>query len=282
MTSYSSVSASTRVKRSTRVKPSPEPLRELNLDLFLNSITDVSPLAALTQLTAFNLRHNSITDLTPLAGLTQLTELSVHKNPLSEESLSWYLKGWHDSGRKMERTDGSTDSHPETDRTNTWRHVRDTPQPQMPASNGAPGRSLRRFLEDNGSEPYREVIQAHVQQTTESELRKATVYECSALKDRLGDDTLTMAFIDRINEYLTPDREFFRQSSRTDAAKIILKLANEHFGLSLSVKSVSGEDDRLAFGLFQIATLTFAYTAAHQPKAREQMGIEGKPWYKFW
>ena len=42
---------------------------------------------------------------------------------------------------------------------------------------------------------------------------------------------------------------------------------------------MSGVDQELAFGLFQMATLSFAYTAADQAKAREFMGIRSAfPW----
>jgi internalin A len=37
-----------------------------------NEITDISPLAGLTNLTEINLGYNGITDISPLAGLTNL------------------------------------------------------------------------------------------------------------------------------------------------------------------------------------------------------------------
>ena len=44
-------------------------------------ITDLSPLAGLTSLTALGLHRNQITDLTPLKGLTELKLLDLHHNP---------------------------------------------------------------------------------------------------------------------------------------------------------------------------------------------------------
>ena len=57
-------------------------LTEINL--FYNSISDVTPLAQLTSLTELNLSRNSISDVTPLAQLTSLTELNLSRNSISD------------------------------------------------------------------------------------------------------------------------------------------------------------------------------------------------------
>ena len=51
-------------------------------DVNSNSISDLSPLAGLTNLTWLRLRNNSISDISPLAGLTQLTWLNIGGNPM--------------------------------------------------------------------------------------------------------------------------------------------------------------------------------------------------------
>ena len=51
------------------------------LDLEKNSISDISVLAGLTNLTWLNLAYNPISDISPLAGLTNLTWLALNKNP---------------------------------------------------------------------------------------------------------------------------------------------------------------------------------------------------------
>ena len=53
-------------------------LTELSLDS--NNITDISPLAELANLTELSLDSNNITDISPLAGLANLTELSLRGN----------------------------------------------------------------------------------------------------------------------------------------------------------------------------------------------------------
>ena len=54
------------------------------LILYTNEISDISPLAGLTQLTQLILRSNSITDLSPLAGLKRLTGLELGGNNISD------------------------------------------------------------------------------------------------------------------------------------------------------------------------------------------------------
>ena len=56
------------------------------LDLGSNNISDISPLTGLNQLTTLNLVLNSISDISPLAGLTQLTTLDLEINSISDIS----------------------------------------------------------------------------------------------------------------------------------------------------------------------------------------------------
>ncbi|MCL1831844.1 MAG: leucine-rich repeat domain-containing protein [Oscillospiraceae bacterium] len=51
-----------------------------------NDITDLSPLAALTNLKFLVLENNEIADLSPLAGLTALEELDLYGNPVTDLS----------------------------------------------------------------------------------------------------------------------------------------------------------------------------------------------------
>ena len=51
-----------------------------------NSVSDISPLAGLTNLTILGLGHNAISDISPVAGLTNLTELFLGNNAISDIS----------------------------------------------------------------------------------------------------------------------------------------------------------------------------------------------------
>ena len=66
------------------------PLAELtnlrDLNLAANSLSNLSPLAGLTNLTRLVLDNNSISNLLPLAGLTNLTELVLYNNSISNVS----------------------------------------------------------------------------------------------------------------------------------------------------------------------------------------------------
>ena len=56
------------------------------LRLGFNSIENIPPLAGLTNLTFLDLTHNSVSNIAPVASLTQLTHLDLDGNPLSDIS----------------------------------------------------------------------------------------------------------------------------------------------------------------------------------------------------
>jgi CBS domain-containing protein len=55
------------------------------LVLRFNPISDVTPLKGLTNLEMLDLSYNKISDLSPLKGLTNLKELDLEGNPISED-----------------------------------------------------------------------------------------------------------------------------------------------------------------------------------------------------
>ncbi len=57
-----------------------------SLDLGINSISDISPVAGLTNLTSLSLDFNSISDISALEGLTNLTSLGLGSNSISDIS----------------------------------------------------------------------------------------------------------------------------------------------------------------------------------------------------
>ncbi|MEQ8969030.1 MAG: leucine-rich repeat domain-containing protein [Coleofasciculus sp. C1-SOL-03] len=59
-------------------------LSRTELQLWDNSITDISPLAGLSNLTELFLSSNSITDASPLAQLTNLRRLFLGDNPIAQ------------------------------------------------------------------------------------------------------------------------------------------------------------------------------------------------------
>ena len=61
-------------------------------------ISDVSPLASLTNLNELNLDDNQISDVSPLASLTNLTYLHLGGNPLSQESIDIHVPNLKSQG----------------------------------------------------------------------------------------------------------------------------------------------------------------------------------------
>ncbi|MEO0489405.1 MAG: leucine-rich repeat domain-containing protein [Cyanobacteria bacterium J06659_2] len=57
-----------------------------NLDLGRKQITDVTPLASLTNLAWLDLNNNQITDVSALADLPNLTTLVLVDNPLNDQT----------------------------------------------------------------------------------------------------------------------------------------------------------------------------------------------------
>ena len=68
------------------------------MDLSFNNITDISPLAGLTNLEGMYLGFNNITDISPLAGLTNLTHLDLRANSLTVSSINDHIPALKRSG----------------------------------------------------------------------------------------------------------------------------------------------------------------------------------------
>ena len=140
---------------------------------------------------------------------------------------------------------------------------------------------LSQFLLDAGERPFRELVLHHLERESATQMRQAVMGEVAALPKEL--QPMVGSYIDKLNEQLLPRREFWQESTCRDSLNAVLDLSNEHLGLSfelpVDVAKMSGVEQELALELFQIATLSFAYSAVDQPKARKFMGIPTKfPW----
>ena len=137
---------------------------------------------------------------------------------------------------------------------------------------------LSQFLLDAGERPFRELVRHHLERQSATQMQQAVMGEASALPKEL--QPMVESYIDELNEQLLPRREFWQKSTCRDAVNVVLNLRNEHLGLSfelpVDVAKMSGVEQELALELFQIATLSFAYSAVDQPAARKFMGIPAK------
>ncbi len=130
---------------------------------------------------------------------------------------------------------------------------------------------LYQFLLDAGEQPYRELVRHHLERQSSAQLRNAAMGEVLGLPKEL--QPLAESYFDELNVRLLARRDFWQKSTCRDAVSAVLDLCNTHFGLSfqlpVDVAKMSGVEQELAFGLFQAATLSFAYTAVDQAGARK-------------
>ena len=140
---------------------------------------------------------------------------------------------------------------------------------------------LSQFLHDAGERPFRELVHHHLERQSAAQMRQAVQGEVAALPKDL--QPMVESYIDELNEQLLARHEFWQESTCRGAVNAILGIANKHldlpFELPVDTENMSRLDQELAHGLFQVAPLSFAYTAVDQPAARKFMGIPTAfPW----
>lgn len=62
-----------------------------SFNLWNNKISDIRPLANLTNLTELSITNNQVTDITPLASLTKLNSLGIGTNQITNVLSEEYL-----------------------------------------------------------------------------------------------------------------------------------------------------------------------------------------------
>ena len=119
------------------------------------------------------------------------------------------------------------------------------------------------FLIDAGERPLRELVRQHVKRQSATQLRAGVMGEVSVLPQEM--QPMVESCIDKLNEQVMTHHEFWQKSTCRDAVNVVLGLSNEHLGLSFELPvdpaTMSRAEQELAFNLFQIATLNFAYNA---------------------
>lgn len=86
-----------------------------------------------------------------------------------------------------------------------------------------------------------------------------------------------MEYIDAANLSLARNQVFWQSATCHEAAEQLVRIAASLFSLPTPVDSfadfLSDESGEMSFTLFQIATLSFAYSASSQRAQRKFMGI---------
>jgi len=134
---------------------------------------------------------------------------------------------------------------------------------------------LSEFMENAADRPYRELIQYHIKKQSTSKLMEATLGESSLLPEEL--QPMVMDYIDETNTQLCHDQQFWANASCRQAFEHIMEIAINFLPIQNRISSVEAafesENQELAFQLFQIPTISFAYSASTQKAQRKFMGI---------
>jgi hypothetical protein len=131
------------------------------------------------------------------------------------------------------------------------------------------------FLEGAGHRPYRKLVQEQIKKLSTKKLQQAVLWECSNLPENMHD--LVMNYIDETNKRFGNDKVFWESANCQRAFDEIIETAIEVLPLHERIASIDDalrpENQELAFQLFQITTLSFAYSASTQRAQRKFMGI---------
>ena len=134
---------------------------------------------------------------------------------------------------------------------------------------------LTKFLQGAGDKPYRDLVAYHIKQQSVEKLQKAVIGESSLLPHNL--QPLIESYIDAVNLKFGDDKGFWESATCQQAFEEIIDIAAQVFPLDGKISSVTDalkpENCELSFQLFQIPTMSFAYSASTQRKQRKFMGI---------
>ena len=155
---------------------------------------------------------------------------------------------------------------------------------------------MDQFLRGAGSRPYSELIEHHIRQQSTARLMEAALHEGSTLPNCTPADV--ERFVDEINDRFGYNRAFWRDATCLQALEGIVETAIQTLPLGEPAEQAvvgyvllgRGRDEErpadapepaghaVAFSLFQLATLSFAYSASTQKAQRKFMGIR-KGWF---
>lgn len=135
---------------------------------------------------------------------------------------------------------------------------------------------LAEFLRDAGPRKYRDLVQLHIKKQSIPQLMAGANGTVEMLPEATQKNV--MEFIDAVNSRIGYDQNFWKHGDVKTAFGFIIQEAIKVLDVEESLKSeqdaYNAENHELAFNLFQIATLNFAYSAAQDKKQRKFMGIK--------
>lgn len=141
-----------------------------------------------------------------------------------------------------------------------------------PAPADAP---LAKFLDAGGDRPYRELVEYHLQRQSTEQLRASVLGEVGLLPYMLRSGASD--YVDATNQAFAHNQAFWQNATCFEAATAIWMVAARAYGdeqvRQCLGNPLSDKYNKLAFGLYQIPTLSFAYSASTQLPQRLLMGI---------
>ncbi len=131
------------------------------------------------------------------------------------------------------------------------------------------------FFRNTGPKPYRELIQHHLKRQSTRQLQEGVMGTVEFLPEAAQQHVTE--FIDAANERLAYDQHFWMHADVKTAFGYIIQEANMTLNLdqwmSEGWDAYEADNLELAFNIFQIATLSFAYSASMDKKQRKFMGV---------
>jgi len=136
--------------------------------------------------------------------------------------------------------------------------------------------ALSELLGNAGDRPYKELVEYHVKKTPIERIMLAISGTASLLPDECN--KLLIEFIDAANEKLGYDQHFWKFSDIKTAFGKIIQLAISSLPLQAAISCEADaylyNNHELAFNLFQVITLNFAYSAIQSRDMRKFIGIK--------
>ncbi len=134
---------------------------------------------------------------------------------------------------------------------------------------------MAEFLASAGTRPYRELIEVQVRRLNSRRLMAACGGEVQRLPQEVRPGI--ELYIDQLNSRFCYSQEFWRNSDCSAAFYAIMDVAIQVFPIKERIPharyALNDENQELAFSLFQVATISFAYSASSQRAQRKFMGI---------
>ena len=134
---------------------------------------------------------------------------------------------------------------------------------------------LSELLGQSRSRLYSELVQHHLRKQSTEKLQMAGVGTIALLPDTA--QYHVTEFIDAVNERIGYDQRFWRHADILTAFGFIVQEAIKTLDIEQWITAEADayllENHELAFNLFQIATLNFAYSASTDKRQRKFMGI---------